>query len=135
MSYDLTYSGNIVTKEDYLQYAGLDLDVELTSRVVNDVGDNPSARFISAIENYCKSYLLENYNWDGIINEGNQLNRYKKGILYQIEHILTYGNLTIAEKFVETGQIITKAELNRIKMSDMALTEFRLGGMANLWRC
>jgi hypothetical protein len=52
----------------------------------------------------------------------------------QIEHILTYGNLSVAEKFVETGQIITLAELNRIKMSEAALREFRMGGLANIRR-
>lgn len=129
------YEENIVTKEDYLQYSGIDLDYELAARAINDVGDNPSKRFIKAIENYCKSYLLENYNWNGTLKEGNQLNRYKQGILYQIEHILTYGNLTIAEKFIETGQIITPAELSKIKISDAAFREFRLGGMANLRRC
>ena len=128
------YEENIVTKEDYLGYSGIDLDVELTSRAVNDYGDDPAPRFINAIENWCKSFLMDNYSWDGVVHEGNQLKRYKKGIMYQIEHILTYGNLTIAEKFVETGQIITPAELNRIKMSDSAIAEFRLGGMANLRR-
>ena len=128
------YEENIVTKEDYLYYAGVDLDKELASRAVNDVGDAPTPRFINVIENYCKSFLMENYNWDGTLEAGNQTNRFKKGILYQIEHILTYGNLTIAEKFVETGQIITPAELNRIKISDAAFNEFRLGGLANLRR-
>lgn len=129
------YEDNIVTKTDYMNYAGVDLDAELAARAVNDYGDNPAPRFINAIENYCKSYLLENYNWDGTLSAGNQLTRYKKGILYQIEHILTYGNLSVAEKFVETGQIITPAELNRIKISDAAMREFRLGGLANLRRC
>ena len=126
---------NIVTKEDYMEYSGVDLDVELASRAVNDLGDNPSERFINAIENWCKSFLMENYSWDGIVNSGNQYNRFKKAIMYQIEHILTYGNLSIAEKFVETGQIITAAELSKINLSDSALTEFRLGGMANFRRC
>lgn len=125
---------NVVTKEDYLKYAGIDLDIELSARAVNDVGDDPAPRFINAIENYCKSYLLENYSWDGNLTDGNQLLRYKKGIIYQIEHILTYGNLTIAEKFIETGLIITPAQLNKIKISDAAFNEFRLGGLANIRR-
>ena len=127
-------SDTLVTKENYLDYSGVDLDVELTARSVNDYGDSPIYRFIGAIENWCNNYLLDNYAFDGLIQAGNQYKRFKKGVILQIEHILTYGNLSVAEKFVETGQIITLAELNRVKMSEAALREFRMGGLANIRR-
>ena len=40
----------LVTKEDYLEFSGINLDEELTSLAINDLGDNPAPRFIKGIE-------------------------------------------------------------------------------------
>ncbi len=48
----------LVTKEDYLQFSRIDLDVELVSQAIDDVGDNPASCFIKGIEDiYINVYM------------------------------------------------------------------------------
>lgn len=126
---------NIVSNADYLESTGIDLNTELTSLIVNDVGDNPAPRFIHGIEDWCKSYLMERYSFDGTLESGNQTNRFKKGVIYQIQYVLRNGNISNDSGFISsTGMIVDPRMLEKIGMAPNALREFRLGGMANLVR-
>lgn len=126
---------NIVTNADYLESTGIDLNAELTSLIVNDVGDEPADRFIHGIEEWCKSYLEERYTFNGTIEDGNQKNRFKKGVIYQIQYVLRNGNISNDSGFNNSlGTITDPRLLEKIGMAPNALREFRLGGMANIAR-
>lgn len=126
---------NVVTNEDYLSSTGIDLNSELTALINNDIGDAPADRFIAGIEDWCKSYLQERYTFDGTIQEGNQRERFKKGIIYQIQYVIRNGNISNDSGYVaSTGFVVDPLILNRIGMAPNALREFKLGGMANLVR-
>lgn len=126
---------NIVTNADYMESTGIDLNQELTAVIVNDVGDDPADRFIYGVEEWCKSYLQDRYTFDGTINDGNQTERFKKGVIYQIQYIIRNGNISNDSGFISaTGTIIPRSVLEEIGMAPNALREFRLGGMANIRR-
>lgn len=126
---------NYVSKEEYTRVTGIDLEAELTSMVSSDVTDSIVERFINGVEEWCKSRLQERYAFDGTINDGNQTERFKKGVIYQIQYILRNGNISNDSGFISaTGQIIDTYLLDKIGLSSNAFTEFRLGGMANLRR-
>ncbi|MBO5711892.1 MAG: hypothetical protein J6R47_03550 [Acholeplasmatales bacterium] len=126
----------LVTREDYLYFAGIDLDAELTSRIINDVGDNPSPRFIYGIEEWCKLQCKKPpYFWDGNLTTEHQKECFKEGVLYQIQYVLRNGNISNDSGFnMSNGSIIPRAELDRIGMSSNTKSCFRSGGMLNLWR-
>lgn len=126
---------NIVTNADYLESTGIDLNAELVSMIVNDVGDEPADRFIYGIEEWCKSYLQERYTFNGELESGNQTKRFKKGVIYQIQYVLRNGNISNDSGFIASnGTVVSRELLDKIGMGSNALREFRLGGMANIAR-
>ena len=126
----------MVTKDDYLNFAGIDLDLELTPRIDNDLQDAPASRFIWGIEEWCKDYLMLNYSWNGKFSTDHQINCFKKGIMYQIQWILRNGNISNDSGYnMSNGTIVPRSELDRIGISPNAFGSFRLGGMANFQRC
>jgi len=126
----------IVTREDYLQFSGIDLDVELTSRIVNDIGDNPSPRFIYGIEQWCKLQCKKPpYVWNGNLTTAHQKECFKEGILYQIQWVLKNGNISNDAGYnMANGTIIPRTELDKIGMSPNTKDSFRLGGLLNFGR-
>ncbi len=131
---DMTYD-TLVTNEDYLQFAGIDLNAELTSIVNNDVGDNPAPRFIWGVEDWCKEHLKLNYSWDGELVTEHQVNQFKKGVLYQIQWILKNGNISNDSGYnMSTGVVVPIETLEKIGLAPNAYRSFRLGGMANIRR-
>ena len=134
MATNLMYE-TLVTNEDYLSFAGIDLNIELGSLVVNDVGDSPAPRFIRGIEDWCKDHLMINYDWNGIFLTEHQINFFKKGVLYQIQYVLRSGNISNDSGYnMSTGVVVPREVLDRIGMGANALASFRRGGMANIRR-
>lgn len=131
---ELTYD-TLVTNEDYLQYTGVDLNAELTSMAINDVGDNPAPRFISGVEDYCKEELMFNYSWNGEFATDYQKAQFKKGVIHQIQYILRNGSISVDSGYnAQNGTIVPRSELLKIGMAPNAFRAFRLGGMANIRR-
>ena len=102
------FSNNIVTKDDYLNAFGIDLDMEIPD------GDAPNGkveRYIWRIENYCKGELSR-YKYQEV-NEKN-IQRFKNGVMMMIHYSL-------------------RAGLANLKgLTDEAFNEFRLGGFCNM---
>ncbi|MGM9969792.1 MAG: hypothetical protein ACI35S_05285 [Anaeroplasma sp.] len=132
MATDLTYE-TLVTNDDYLRFSGIDLNAELSSRIINDVGDSPAPRFIYGIEDYCKDYLVLNYSWNGKLINERQEELFKKGIMYQIQYVLRNGNISNDSGYnMSTGTIVPRSELEKIGISSNAFQCFRLAGLANI---
>ena len=134
MATNLMYE-TLVTNEDYLSFAGIDLNIELESLVVNDVGDSPAPRFIWGIEDWCKDHLMINYDWNGIFLTEHQIKFFKKGVLYQIQYVLRSGNISNDSGYnMSTGVVVPREVLDKIGIGANALASFRRGGMANICR-
>lgn len=125
----------LVSKQDYLEFTGIDLDTELVSLMINDVGDAPAERFIQSVENWCLEWLKINYFFNGIFLSSHQKECFKKGVMYQMAYIIKNGDISNDSGYLmETSQLIPKSELLKIQMSENALRCFRNGGMANFMR-
>ena len=134
MAVDLIYK-TLVTNEDYLQFAGIDLNSELASIIVNDVGDSPAPRFIWGIEDWCKDYLILNFDWNGNFFTEHQIEFFKKGVLYQIQYVLREGNISNDSGYNKsTGVVVPREVLDKIGIGANSLASFRRGGMANIRR-
>ena len=134
MAVNLVYD-TLVTNEGYLQFSGVDLNVELSSLVTSDLSDSPAPRFIWGVEDWCKDQLMFKYSWNGILTTDHQIDFFKKGVMYQIQYILRNGNISNDSGYnMSTGAIVSREMLDRIGMSANALTAFRRGGMANIRR-
>lgn len=99
-----------VTKQDYLNFTGIDLDMELYD---GDQVSNKSERFIERVEDFSIKYLSQHFDFDSsMIEESPFLEKFKKGLMVQIEY-------TIANGWTNT-------------MSDEALYYFRSCGFCNI---
>ncbi|MCM1556758.1 MAG: hypothetical protein NC087_04410 [Anaeroplasma bactoclasticum] len=125
-----------VTKEDYLQFAGIDLDAELASLAINDVGDNPAPRFIKGVEDWCRTKLMNPpYCWGGEFITEWQRTQFKEGVMHQIAYVLKNGNISNDSGYnMANGTLIPRLELEKIGMASNARDCFRLGGLMNLAR-
>jgi hypothetical protein len=102
------FENNIVTKNDYLNHFGINLDLEVPK---GDEPTNATARYIWRVENYCNT-LLARYK-EQPINDDN-IQRYKNGVMLMIYHSLKVGF----------------ENLNGL--TDEAFYQFRLGGFCNV---
>lgn len=81
-----------VTANDYFEFKGITLEMEL----MNSPSDNKSKQveiFISNITNFVYEYMEDNF-----VRQKYEPNRdevIKKAILYQMEHFLEHGNLSL----------------------------------------
>ena len=104
-----------ITKKDYFDFSGIDLDIEL--RKSNT--DNPSKVveiFIKRIQDWCYDYLKFNYFVDD--NKFDE-DSFKKGVLYQIDYIRRQGDITISNP-------------DKIRvLAPNAFMAFKMGGMCN----
>lgn len=125
----------LVTVQDYLEFAGIDLNVELGAMAFDEAGDSPAPRFIKGIEDWCKMYLVNNFTWNGNFESEHQIQCFKEGVMYQIQYVLRNGNITNDSGYnVANGTIIPRSQLANIGMSPNARGMFRRGGMCNLMR-
>lgn len=99
---------NVVTKSDFLNYFGINLDLELPN---GDNANNKVERFIWRVETYCNNILLK-YNHQTITD--NNIQRYKNGVMLMMNHTLNVG-------------------FENLKgFTDEAFNEFRMGGFCNV---
>lgn len=127
---------NIVSNADYLESTGIDLANELTSLITSDEDNHVIERFINGIEDWCKSYLMEHYTFNGALDGEYQTMRFKKAIIYQIQYVIRNGNISNDSGYnASSGNVIPPEVLDKIGMAPNALREFRLGGMANFRKC
>ena len=120
------------TKADYLLFFGKNLEIEL-SNVPCDIEGQRAEIFIENVEDWCRSYLMANYNWNGDFANDFQRDQFKKGTLIQIEYVLHNSDLfNDSGVDVDKGVIVSDDVLRRIELSKRAYNEFWLGGMANM---
>lgn len=126
----------LVTVEDYLQATGIDLNVELQSMSINDLGDNPAPRFIHGIEQWCIEKLTTPpYEWDGEFATELQKESFKKGVIYQIQYVLLNGSIDANSGYNQsTNTIIPLEQLEKISLAPNAKRVFRKYGLMNLCR-
>ena len=80
-----TMFNNVVTKSDFLNYFGINLDLELPN---GDNANNKVERFIWRVETYCNN-ILTKYNHQPITD--NNIQRYKNGVMLMMNHTLNVG--------------------------------------------
>lgn len=126
----------LVTVEDYLQATGIDLNTELQSLSVNDLGDNPAPRFIYGIEQWCLEKLTTPpYEWDGEFANDKQKEYFKKGVIYQIQYVLLNGSIDTNSGYNQnSGTIIPLETLEKIALAPNAKRCFRKYGLMNASR-
>ena len=82
-----------ITKQDYLNFSGIDLDIELKKGNY----DNPTKAveiFIKRIQDWCVEYLTANY-FTTIEDVETNSDEFKKGVLHQIDYVRRNGELSI----------------------------------------
>lgn len=120
------------TKDDYLLFFGKNLEIELEN-VPCDVEGQRSSIFINNIEDFCKTYLMTKYDWNGNFANDFQKNQFKKGCLFQIEYVLHNSDLfNDSGVDADKGVIVSYDVLRKAELSSRAYNEFWLGGMANI---
>lgn len=138
INYD--FSQNITQPDDFTNATGINLYNELVSRVNNDVDENNDdafvRRFIKEIEDWCKDYLTENYDFNGVVNVDNPFikQRFVKGVVCQIEYVLESGSIDNLSGLKDGNYIVPREVLNKLALSPNAKRSFWLGGMANIKR-
>jgi hypothetical protein len=118
-----------VTKEDFKEFSGIDLELELRDK---DDSGNKVVIFIKGIENWIETYIQfhtgKKYDFTQLTSE--QLEHFKKGLLYQIEYVLRNGNISNDSGYnPEAGSLVEPNFLNRISLSENAKMEFVMAGL------
>lgn len=111
-----TSSTVYVTKSDYLQFAGIDLDLELKKSNY----DNPGRAveiFIHRVEEWLNDYIQTHYFNDDVFDEA----AFKKAVMHQIDYIRKNGDLSI--QAVANGNVL----------APNAYRVLHYAGMCNLW--
>lgn len=112
---------NYVTKEDFLKFSGKDLELEFRNGNY-DIADAVPL-FINRVETVAIELLKDRYDNQNIEEKiNNNLEQFKKGMLWQINHILDNSELYLSE-------------FNQNKyLNDVALSIWRNIGLCNLRR-
>lgn len=126
----------ITTKEDYLYDTGIDLDLELTTLVNNDLGDSPSSRFIYGIEKWLIArFTTPPYSWNGEFEDEKQKEFFKYAVISQIQYVLQNGSINNDSGFNQAASVLLNRDnLNRIAVGQDAIMYLRKAGIANLLR-
>jgi hypothetical protein len=104
-------SAMYITKKDYFDARGIDLEIELKGSVT----DNPSKKveiFISQIEEWLINYLASKYDFNEgmILATALQESAFKKAVIYQIDYIRRNGNLSVDSE--NTKQVLSPDAYN-----------------------
>ena len=104
-------SAMYITKKDYFDKRGIDLEIELKGSVT----DNPSKKveiFISQIEEWLINYLASKYDFNEgmILATALQESAFKKAVIYQIDYIRRNGNLSVDSE--NTKQVLSPDAYN-----------------------
>ena len=110
-----------ITKEDFLKFSGKDLELEFRNGNY-DIADAVPL-FINRVETVAVELLKDRYDNENIEEKiNNNLEQFKKGMLWQINHILDNSELYLSE-------------FNQNKyLNDVALSIWRNIGLCNLRR-
>ncbi len=108
-----------ITKDDFLKFSGKDLDLEFKNGNY-DIGE-PVPMFIKRVETASIALLEERYDNPNIEEKINRnLDKFKEGMCWQIQHILDNSELYLSE-------FDKKKYLN-----DIAISKWKLIGLCNL---
>lgn len=118
-----------VTKDDFRNFTGIDLDLELRDK---DDTSNKSNIFISQIENWCETYIqyhsAQKIEYASLTTE--QQEHFKRGILYQMEYVIRNSDISSDSGYnPEQGPIVDINYLERIALSNNAKMEFHMAGV------
>ena len=89
-----------VTKQDYYEWSGIDLALELKGSNYDNVSDAVDI-FLYRVETWCLDYLTHHYRvttQDPKDRQGNpifDLAAFKKGVLHQIDYLRRNGDLSV----------------------------------------
>ena len=112
-----TTSTKYVNKQMYLDFAGIDLDIELKKGNY----DNPTKAveiFLYRTQEWVYNYIQSHYFHDDIFDE----EAFKKAVMHQVDYIRRNGDLSLSA--VNAGTLL----------APNALQVLRLAGMCNLWQ-
>jgi hypothetical protein len=118
-----------VTKDDFRNFTGIDLDLELRDK---DDTSNKSNIFISQIENWCETYIqyhsAQKIEYTSLTTE--QQEHFKRGILYQMEYVIRNSDISTDSGYnPESGPVTDINYLERIALSNNAKMEFHMAGV------
>lgn len=114
MAYDATIK--YVSKSDYLDFAGIDLDLEIKKSNY----DNPGRAveiFIKRVENWMDDFIHTSY-----FNDTFDADAFKKAVMHQIDYMRKNGDLSI------------QAVAQGSKLAPNAYTALKRAGMCNMWQ-
>lgn len=118
-----------VTKDDYRNFSGIDLGLEL--RDLDDTSNKVNI-FINSIENWCETFLAYHSTKELKLNEltADQTAHYKRGIMYQIQWVLRNGDVSSDSGYdPNQGPVVDVAYLRKISLAPNAMMEFNLAGV------
>lgn len=118
-----------VTKDQYREFSGIDLGLEL--RDLDDTSNKVNI-FINSIENWCETFLAYHSTRELKLDEitAEQLAHFKRGVMYQIQWILRNGDITSDSGYnPEQGPVVDVSYLRKISLSPNAQMEFNLAGV------
>lgn len=126
---------NITTKDDYKEIYGLDLDIELGA-APNDTAETASNVSIHNVESYFSMYFSLYYDFHGDLTKltEHQKKCFKYAVCYQLEYVINSGTLNHSGVDPTKGVFITRADLEKVKVSSDAEMWMQKGGMRNLKR-
>ena len=128
------YSQPYVTRDEYLEVKGVDLNIELQD---DDNHSNKVNRFIQDITNFVLDHLVMEYNCNELNRQFNDFEdlaefrrrRFHYGMMEEIEYVLSNGLIQLDSGINrETGAIL---DLSGLVIGSSALKQFRLGGFCN----
>lgn len=122
-----------ISKEDFKQYFGIDLEAELKA---NDNPSDEADAFLKRVENRMSAFLNANFYKDidkDFTNFTNyQKEHYKLALLEQAYYVLTQGDISVDSGYdIDNGIRASRHEIDRIKISSNAREELILCGLWN----
>lgn len=133
MENELRTYAKYVTKDEFLNFTGIDLDAELKDNGTA-IDTSKSERFLGRVEMFLMDYIdsnsFRNYDWDSMTAA--MIDSFKKATLYQAEYMFRNGDLTSDSGYdPDRGTVIARESLNRIMISQTALNALKRGGLLN----
>lgn len=122
-----------ITKDDFKEYFGIDLDIELKD---DDNASNKANAFLLRIENRMSAFLnarfYKNIDTDYPKFSDYQKQHYKLALLEQAYYVLLNGDISADSGYsMVDGKKISRSELNGIKISSNTVEELILCGLWN----
>lgn len=122
-----------VTKDEFLNFTGIDLDEELRDQGTA-IDSSKAERFLGKAEMFLMDYIdvnsFRNFEWDHM--NANMLDAFKKAVLHQAEYMFRNGDLTTDSGYdPERGTVISRGSLQGIMISEPAKNALKRGGLLN----